>query len=180
MIYKVGGTEILIIQGDITDCEVDAIVNPANNQLYMGTGVAGAIKKKGGQEIEDEAVKQGPIDVGDAIITSAGKLKANYVVHAAVMGINLITDAEKIRKATLSALNVAERTGIKRIAFPALGTGVGGFPYNEAARVMYKIIKEHLNRGESSLDEIVLVLYGYEAYNEFLARAEKDLAGARV
>lgn len=180
MIYKVGSTEILIMQGDITDCEVDAIVNPANNLLYMGAGVAGVIKKKGGQEIEDKAIKKGPIEVGDAIITSAGKLKARYIVHAAVMGIDLITDAEKIRKATLSALNIAERTGIKEIAFPALGTGVGGFPYNEAARVMYKIIKEHISNNESSLDKIVLVLYGYEAYNEFLARAEKDFDKIRV
>ncbi len=175
MPYKIGNTEILIEQGDITDAVVEAVVNPANNQLYMGAGVAGALKKKGGQEIEEEAVKKGPIQIGSAVITPAGKLRADYIIHAAVMGIDLITDAEKIRNATLSALNIAENAGIKSVAFPALGTGIGGFPYNEAARVMYRIIKEHLDgNNDSSLDKIMFVLFGYEAYNEFLNRAEKD------
>lgn len=174
MPYKIGNTEILIEQGDITNAEVEAVVNPANNQLYMGAGVAGALKKRGGRDIEGEAVKKGPVEVGSAIITSAGKLRASYVIHAAVMGIDLITDAEKIRNATLSALSIAEETGIKSVAFPALGTGIGGFPYNEAARVMYRIIKEHLGGSNSSLERILFVLFGYEAYNEFLNRAEKD------
>ena len=178
MAYRFGGTEIVITQGDITNADVDAIVNPANNQLYMGAGVAGSIKKKGGQEIEDEALTLGPIPVGSAVMTSAGNLKAKHVIHAAVMGIDLITDADKIRRATIAALNLAEEAGLKSIAFPALGTGIGGFPYNEAARIMFKAIKEHLEAGKSTIQKILFVLFGYEIYNEFLNRAEKDFRSA--
>jgi len=172
--YKVGHTEIDIEQGDITEIDVEAVVNAANTQLYMGTGVAGAIKRKGGQQIEDEAVGKGPIEVGSAVMTSAGKLKGKYVIHAAVMGIDLITDAEKIKSATLAALKVAEETKIKSIALPALGTGVGGFPINEAARIMFKAVKEHLAEKNSSLHKIIFVPFGYEAYSEFQRRAEVD------
>jgi len=174
MVYTVRNTQIDIVMGDIAEADTEAIVNAANNQLYMGSGVAGALKRKGGSSIEEEAVKKGPIPIGSAAVTSAGNLKAKYVVHAAVMGIDLITDAMKIRNATLSALNATEQIGAKSIAFPALGTGVGGFPLNEAARIMYKAIKEYLESHESPIKVIKFVLYGYEAYNEFLNQAEKD------
>lgn len=175
MEHKIDEVRIIIQQGDITDADVDAVVNAANNLMYMGAGVAGAIKKKGGQRIENEAVEKGPVGIGGALLTSAGVLKAKWVIHAAVMGIDGITDAEKIRSATLSTLKVADDSGIQSIAFPALGTGVGGFPFNEAARVMFNIVKEYLSTNKSSIKEIVFVLFGYEAYNEFLNRAKKDL-----
>ncbi|MBE0448941.1 MAG: macro domain-containing protein [Actinobacteria bacterium] len=178
MSFRIDNTEIVIEQGDITEIDVEAVVSAANNQLYMGAGVAGAIKRKGGQEIEEEAVRKGPIPVGSAIITSGGRLKAKHVIHAAVMGIDLVTDAEKIKNATLSALGVAEEASIKSIAFPALGTGIGGFPLNEAARIMFNAVKEHIGSRKSSLGKIIFVPFGYEAYSEFLRRADVDFKSA--
>ena len=122
-----------LVQGDICERPVGAIVNAANNHLWMGGGVAGAIKRRGGVEIEREAMAQGPIPVGRAVATGAGALAARYVIHAAVMGQDLRTDAALIREATRAALLVAEGLGVQSIAFPALGTGVGGFPL-EACR----------------------------------------------
>jgi len=133
---QLGVTTLEVVQGDITACAVDAIVNAANNHLWMGAGVAGAIKRQGGQVIEDEAVRQGPIAVGEAVVTGGGSLKARYVIHAAAMGQNLLTNAEFIRQATIHSLQHAIDLGLASIALPALGTGVGGFPVNEAAKVM--------------------------------------------
>lgn len=144
----------------------DAIVNAANNHLWMGAGVAGAIKRAGGQEIEDEAVKLGPVKAGEAVATTAGKLKAKYVIHAAVMGQDLVTDAEKIRQATLHSLLRADELGLKSIAFPALGTGVGGFSLEECARIMIGAVREHL-KGKTVLERIAFVLYGQPAYRVF-------------
>ena len=110
--FKIRNTEIKIIQADITELNVDAIVNAANNELWMGGGGAGAIKKKGGKIIEDEAVKKGPIEIGAAISGSAGKLKAKYVIHAATMGMNFKTDEVKIRAACNSSLKEAEKLKI--------------------------------------------------------------------
>jgi len=159
-------SQIKLYNGDITDLEVDAIVNAANNQLWMGGGVAGAIKRKGGQQIEDEAVDQGPISIGEAVATGAGSLKARYVIHAAVMGTNFRTDAEKIRAATKNSLVKADELGLSTIAFPALGTGVGHFPLDEAARIMKEVVEDHL-LGKTSLREVIFALYGDEAYQAF-------------
>ena len=161
-------TKLSLVQGDITKQATNAIVNAANNALWMGAGVAGAIKRAGGQEIEDEAVRQGPIPVGEAAITGAGRLKARFVIHAAVMGTDLVTDADKIRSATKNSLLRAEELGLKSIAFPALGTGVGGFSYSKAAEVMIDTVREHLAEG-SGLDEVILALYGDDAYAAFEA-----------
>src|SRR2546428_3273502 len=106
--------------GDITQADVDAIVNAANNHLWMGAGVAGAIKRAGGPDIEREAISKGPIPVGEAVVTSAGALRAKYVIHAAAMGQNLQTDAAKVRLATRNALTRARELAIRSIAFPAL------------------------------------------------------------
>jgi len=157
---------ITLRQGDITCEETEAIVNAANSSLWMGGGVAGAIKRVGGREIEEEAVKKGPIPVGEAVVTGGGRLSCKYVIHAAVMGPDLVTDEEKIRTATKKSLLRAEELGLKSIAFPALGTGVGRFPYSKAAEVMMQEVGEHL-AGESCLEEVVFVLYGEEAYRAF-------------
>ncbi len=157
---------ITLHQGDITKEATEAIVNAANSSLWMGGGVAGAIKRAGGREIEDEAVKKGPIPVGEALATGGGGLPAKYVIHAAVMGPDLRTDGQNIRLATRNALLRAKELGLKSIAFPALGTGVGGFPYEEAARIMTGEVEEHL-AGETSLEEVVFVLYDAEAYAAF-------------
>jgi O-acetyl-ADP-ribose deacetylase (regulator of RNase III) len=155
-------TDIEIVKGDIAEIEADALVNAANNHLWMGAGVAGALKRKGGKQIEDEAVKKGPIPVGGAVETTAGNLKAQYVIHAAVMGQNLQTDETKIRNATKNSLKLAKELGLKTIAFPALGTGVGGFPLVKCAEVM---LKEAL-AVKGSLT-VVFVLYSDESFNVF-------------
>jgi O-acetyl-ADP-ribose deacetylase (regulator of RNase III) len=157
---------IALRRGDITELETDAIINAANNRLWMGAGVAGAIMRAGGKSIEDEAVKQGPIPVGEAVVTGAGTLKARYVIHAAVMSTDLVTDADKVRDATKNSLLRAEEQGLRSVAFPALGTGVAGFPYAEAARVMIGTVREHLAT-DSGLQEVLIVLYGDEAYDAF-------------
>ncbi len=168
-------------KGDITRMETDAIVNAANNALWMGGGVAGAIKRSGGREIEDEAIRQGPIPVGEAAVTGAGALKARYVIHAAVMATDLVTDAKKIRAATRNSLLRAEELGLKSIAFPALGTGVGGFPYSKAAQIMIDTVREHLAE-ESTLQEVLFVLYDDEAlaaFEEYLSTEGRAAGGER-
>ncbi|MCL5256961.1 MAG: macro domain-containing protein [Chloroflexi bacterium] len=161
---------ISIRQGDITEVKADAIVNAANNNLWMGGGVAGAIKRRGGEAIEEEALKKGPIQVGTAVATGAGNLPAKYVVHAAVMGQDLKTDAEKIEQATMSSLKLADELKVGSIAFPALGTGVGGFPLQKAAKVMLQAVTGYLNR-ETSLQEVSFVLFSSDAYEAFAAEA---------
>lgn len=156
--------KIRIVKGDISSTEVDAVVNAANNHLWMGAGVAGALKRRGGQKIEDEAVKKGPIPVGDAVETGAGALPARYVIHAAVMGQNLKTDEELIRKATRNTLKRAESLGVTSVAFPALGTGVGGFPLKQCAEVMLKEMIRH-----PGSFEVIFVLYSEESFNTFKA-----------
>lgn len=128
--------KVLIKKGDITQEDADAIVNPANTSGFMGAGVAGAIKRAGGREIEEEAIAGTPGVIGEAWITTAGKLPARYVIHAATMGLDFKTEEWKIRLAVRNAMARARELGIRSIAFPAMGTGVGGFPLREAARIM--------------------------------------------
>jgi O-acetyl-ADP-ribose deacetylase (regulator of RNase III) len=163
--------KIEVQRGDITRLDTDAVVNAANNHLWMGGGVAGAIKRAGGQEIEAEAVKKGPVPVGEAVATGAGKLKARYVIHAAVMGQNLKTDADKIRQATKNGLLRGDELGIKSIAFPALGTGVGGFPLDECARIMIGEVRRY-SAGETGLERVVFVLFDQAAYRAFSKELE--------
>jgi len=158
------GVKIKVVQGDITEMEVDAIVNAANNHLWMGVGVAGAIKRKGGGEIEDEAMKKGPISVGEAVVTSAGKLKAQYVIHAAVMGQDLITNEEYMKNATSNSLKRAEELKINSVAFPAFGTGVGGFPMDRCARIMLDEVK-NFSKKSKYVKEIVFVLFDKKGYD---------------
>ena len=160
-------SEIEVYQGDITRLELDALVNAANNYLWMGGGVAGALKRVGGQEIEDEARQKGPIPVGEAVVTGAGKLKSKYVIHAAVMGQDLRTDAGKIRQATKNSLLRADELGISSIAFPAFGTGVGGFPLAECARIMIDEVHRY-SAGDTQLERVIFVLYDDAAYRIFL------------
>lgn len=136
MKIRVNQGEIEVVKGDIVLQETAAVVNAANNHLWMGGGVAGAIKRAGGQEIETEAISRGPVEAGEAVVTGAGSLRAKHVIHAAVMGQDLHTDGEKIRKATRSSLAAAERMGLGSVSFPALGTGVGGFEIHHCARIM--------------------------------------------
>lgn len=161
---NLSGVRIRVVQGDITDTEADAIVNAANNHLWMGAGVAGAIKRKGGKEIEDEAMKKGPISIGEAVVTSAGKLKAKYVIHAAVMGQDLKTNEEYIKNATQNSLKRAEELKIESIAFPAFGTGVGGFAMNKCAQIMLDQVRD-FSKKTRYLKEVLFVLFDKESYD---------------
>lgn len=164
-----------VYKGDIAQLELDALVNAANNRLWMGGGVAGALKRAGGKEIEAEAIKQGPIPTGEAVVTGAGRLKARYVIHAAVMGQDLKTNTEKIKQATKSSLLRADELSIKSIAFPAFGTGVGGFPLGECARIMISEVLKHSTE-KTGLEKVVFVLYDEPAYLEFKQELDKQLS----
>jgi O-acetyl-ADP-ribose deacetylase (regulator of RNase III) len=157
---------IEILLGDITDMQVDAIVNPANNHLWMGGGVAGAIKAKGGRDIEEEAVQQGPVKLGSAVITSGGSLKANYVIHAAAMGQDLKANEESIRSATQNSLKLAEEKGIQSLALPAIATGAGGFSPHRCAKIMLGETIEYLTRSRQ-FRQILFVLLEQEMYTIF-------------
>jgi len=167
MKVRIGRTSISITRGDITEAEVDAVVNAANSELWMGAGVAGALKRKGGTVIEEDAVRQGPIEVGEAVLTVAGNLPATHVIHAATMGADLKTDPDKIAAATRSALALAEKHRLASIAFPALGSGVGGVPPARSAEAMVAALLDHLRRGQTSLERVVFVLYEDAAARTF-------------
>jgi len=147
---------IVIKRGDLTKEPADAICNPANSSLRMGGGAAGAIKRAGGAEIEQEALKHAPVPVGKAVVTGAGELKARWVVHAPTMERPaMATTSEKVYFATKAALFCAERVGAKSLVFPGMGTGVGGMSYTEAAEAMLRALKEFALAAKS-LKEIVL------------------------
>jgi O-acetyl-ADP-ribose deacetylase (regulator of RNase III) len=173
---KIGSATISIERGDITDREVDAIVNPASSALTMTTGVAAAIKRKGGVIIEEEATRQGPIDVGEAVLTPGGNLIATHVIHAAVMGPDLKTDAAVVGRATRAVLSIAEKHRLSSIALPALGTGVGHVAPTAAAEAMLEAVIAHLKSGKTSLKRVLFVLYQDEAYRAF-TETLKRLAG---
>jgi O-acetyl-ADP-ribose deacetylase (regulator of RNase III) len=158
--------ELEVVDGDITGLDVDAIANAANNHLWMGAGVAGAIKRAGGEEIEREAVAKGPIEVGDALATSAGRLRAQWVVHGAVMGQDLRTDAGLVRRTTRRCLEVADELGARSLALPAFGTGVGRFPLTECAEIM---VSETAAFDPQSLERVVFAVFGSEARQAFEA-----------
>ena len=163
---RIGPAVLSVVQGDIADQEVDAVVNAANNHLWMGAGVAGAIKRKGGIAIEREAMAQGPVKIGNAVITSAGSLKAGHVIHAAVMGQDLQTSADVIRTATGNSLKLAEHHQLASMAFPALGTGVGGFSLDLCASIMLEEDVVFLP-GAKFVREVRFVLFDFAAREIF-------------
>jgi len=159
---------IMIQQGDITEMEVDAIVNGANNDLILGAGVAGAIRRKGGEVIQEECNEIGSIPVGYAAITGGGNLKARHVIHAASMGLGGIrTTAKSLRTSTTHSLRLASERNLKTIALPAIGTGVSGFPMDECAVIMLAEAIQHL-KNVSSLETIYFVLFDSPAFRVFL------------
>jgi O-acetyl-ADP-ribose deacetylase (regulator of RNase III) len=166
MRVRVGQAEVILQQGDITEMEVDAVVNAANNHLWMGSGVAGAIKRKGGESIEREAVAKGPVPVGEAVITGGGSLKAKHVIHAAGMGQDLKTDQDKIRLSTRNSLLRAEEHKLRSVAFPAIGTGVGGLSAYLCAKVMLEETVEFLQESQS-LRKVAFALLDEGTYRIF-------------
>jgi O-acetyl-ADP-ribose deacetylase (regulator of RNase III) len=177
MKLRIGQSVIAIQRGDITDADVDALINAANSTLVMGAGVAGALKRKGGVIIEEEALRQGPVEVGEAVLTTGGNLMATHVIHAAVMGPDLKTDPEIIGRTTKAVLALADKHKISSIALPALGTGVGHVPAPASAEAMLGAVAEHLKGGKSSLKRVLFVLYLDDVYKAF-SDALKRLGGS--
>jgi O-acetyl-ADP-ribose deacetylase (regulator of RNase III) len=161
--------QLEVLQADVTQLEVDAITNAANTHLRHGGGVAGAISRAGGPTIQQESDVKAPIALGEAVETSAGAMPARWVIHAATMGLDLETNAQLIEKATRSTLAKAEELGARSLALVAFGTGVGGFPVDEAARIMVGVAREH----NGGLQRIVFAVHGDAA-----ERAFRDALGA--
>jgi O-acetyl-ADP-ribose deacetylase (regulator of RNase III) len=151
-------------EGDIAGVAADAIANAANDRLWMGAGVAGAIKRAGGAEIEREAMAKGPIALGTAVATGAGRLPARWVVHGAVMGQDLRTNGGFVARTTRSCLEVADELGCASLALPAFGTGVGGFPLAECSQLMINEVRSFEPR---ALELVIFAVFGHEAYEAF-------------
>jgi O-acetyl-ADP-ribose deacetylase (regulator of RNase III) len=158
--------DIEVRQADITKLEVDAIANAANTDLRHGGGVAGAIVQAGGRSIQDQSDRVAPIDLGEAVATGAGELPTRWVIHAATMHLGGPTSAEIIRKATASTLRVADELGAKSLGLVAFGTGVGGFPVEEAARIEVEEVRRHLDAG-NGVGQVVFCVFGDDARNAF-------------
>jgi O-acetyl-ADP-ribose deacetylase (regulator of RNase III) len=158
--------EVEVQQADITKLEVDAIANAANTELKHGGGVAGAIVRAGGRVVQDESDALAPIGLGEAVATSAGEMPARWVIHAATMHLGGPTSGEIIREATASTLRKADELGAKSLALVAFGTGVGGFPVDEAARIEAEEVRRHLQQG-SGLERVVFAVFGEEARTAF-------------
>ena len=158
--------KVEVYQGDITEAKVETIVNAANNHLWMGSGVAGAIKSRGGQSIENEAVALGPVTPGQAVHTGAGSLPFKCVIHGAVMGQGLRTTNVLIRQTTIACLNLADKLKLKSIALPAFGTGVGGFPMKVCANLMVDAVRTWGDTAQS-LELVQFCLYDDVAYGLF-------------
>lgn len=171
-------TRLELWNGDICVLEVDAIVNPASPSLWMSTGVGGALKRAGGDAIEFAAVRQGPIAVGSAIVTDGGTLAAKAVIHAVSLDHDRRTSAWAIATAVRSAMALARELGVSSIAFPALGTGLGGFPLAEAAEITVTTLRKELGDA-AGIEHVILALRGTEAYRAF-ERAMEQTGAAGV
>lgn len=172
--WRIGGLTVEVLQGDLTQEAVDAIVNAANNDLELGGGVAGAIARAGGPTIQAECHAIGPIEVGDAAITGGGNLKARFVIHAASMRLGGRTGADGLRKSTRRSLEIADLRGLRSMAFPAVGTGIARFPLEECARIMIEEVAAH-GRGPTSLKQVRFVLFGPDAEEVFRGEADRQL-----
>jgi O-acetyl-ADP-ribose deacetylase len=166
--------KVLLRQGDLTEADVDAIVNAANNDLMLGGGVAGAIRVKGGPSIQQECDRIGPIALGEAAITGAGRLPARHVIHAASMRLGESTTEINLRAATRNSLMRAKEDSLKTIAFPAIGTGIAGFPIERCAHVMLGEVRAHLE-SVTTLERVELVLFdrrSLQVFERMLAEME--------
>ena len=173
MKYKIGKTTIKLYQGDITELDVEAIVNAANASLILGGGVAGAIRRKGGPSIQEECNKIGGTTVGEAVVTGAGNLKAKYVIHTVGPRYGEGNEDEKLKNATLNALKRAQEKKMRSIALPAISTGIFGFPLDRAAKIMVEIVKDFLTT-PSSLGLIIFALFDKQAYDIFARELKKQ------
>ena len=162
--WEISKTSITLVQGDITECDVDAIVNAANTKLILGAGVAGAIRKKGGPSIQKECSEVGPIELGHAAITTGGDLKAKYVIHAASMTLGGKATEVSLKKSILNSLQIGSINNIESIAFPAIGTGIAGFPISKCAKIMVECFISFLKHNDHIFKQIEVVLFTQNDY----------------
>lgn len=172
MNIQINQTLLELTEGDITEMETDAIVNAANEHLQLGGGVAGAIRRKGGPAIQRECDLIGGTYVGGAVITTGGQLKAKYVIHAVGPQMGEGNEDNKLRNATLNSLKLADEKKLKSIAFPAISTGIFGFPMKHAAEIMLKTTTEYL-KGASQLKHVIFCLFGADAFDCFRMELSK-------
>jgi len=173
MDVKIGNRMLELVEGDITEMETEAIVNAANDRLILGGGVAGAIRRKGGPTIQAECDRIGGTFVGGAVITTGGNLKAKHVIHAVGPRMGEGDEDRKLRDATVNSLRLAEEHHLRSLAFPAISTGIFGFPIERCAQIMLGAVIEHL-RGETSLDRVVFCLFGRDSYQVFAIQLERE------
>ena len=178
MEVKIAGRTLELVEGDITEMDTDAIVNAANAQLVLGGGVAGAIRRKGGPRIQEECDRIGGTFVGGAALTTGGKLKARHVIHAVGPRMGEGDEDEKLRNATVNALKLADEHGLKSIAFPAISTGIFGFPIQRCAEIMLTTAIEYL-RGETGLERVVFCLFGQDSFEVFGDQLRRIAPAAR-
>ncbi|MCU0587631.1 MAG: macro domain-containing protein [Syntrophobacteraceae bacterium] len=171
---EINGRVIRLTQGDLTELDVDAIVNAANAQLILGAGVAGAIRTRGGPSIQEECLRLGGAIVGQAVITGAGNLKARHVIHAVGPRMGEGDEDRKLRDATENSLRRAAENGLESIAFPAVSTGIFGFPKDRCARIMLEAVRGFLSAGETSVGEVIFCLWSREDFEVF-AKALEEL-----
>lgn len=167
MKFKIHQSEIELVQGDITESDSDAIVNAANSQLILGAGVAGAIRSKGGPSIQKECDTIGHCPVGGAVITGGGNLKARHVIHAVGPRQGEGDEEDKLKNATLNSLKVADENNLKSITFPAISTGIYGFPLDACARIMLATVKEYLS-GTTGIQRVVFALFDGKSFQTFV------------
>lgn len=157
--------EVTLQTGDITEFEVDAIVSPANNDLILGGGVSGAVRRQAGAEIQDACTKLAPIPLGEAVVTAAFAMRCKMVIHAAVMPLGLWADAGSVRRAVANSLRRAEERGAKSLAIPAVGTGAGNFPAHKSARILFEELSRHLKN--SKLEKVLVVIFEEKVMKEY-------------
>ncbi len=173
MKVDVAGRSLELIEGDITEMDTDAIVNAANARLILGGGVAGAIARKGGPEIQAECDRIGGTFVGGAAITTGGRLKARHVIHAVGPRLGEGNEDEKLTNATRNSLKVADENNLKSIAFPAISTGIFGFPIRRCAEIMLGTTLDYL-KGETGLERVVFCLFGDDSYKVFKDQLKQE------
>ena len=166
-------SNLQLLDGDITEMQTDAIVNAANERLLLGGGVAGAIRTKGGPQIQAECNKIGGTFVGGAVITTAGNLKAKHVIHAVGPRMGEGGEDEKLTNATLNSLKLADENNLKSISFPAISAGIFGFPIERCAEIMLKTTIEYLN-GKTNLQKVIFCLYGNDSYQVFEQQLKQE------
>ncbi len=170
---SIGGKKLRLVQGDLTEMDVDAIVNAANAQLILGGGVAGAIRTKGGPSIQEECDRIGGVAVGGAVITGGGRLKARFVIHAVGPRQGEGDEDAKLESATRNSLLRASERGLRSIAFPAVSTGIFGFPKDRCARIMLKTVGDFLSQEAGSLEEVMFCLWSHEDLRVFETALEE-------